>query len=163
MSKAFTSEETVDAPVIVSPRAPLPDGAPNYVTSRGLALLRAELETLEAERAKIEGASDAAARLPALAARLGELAARIGSAVEVDGPSQPAGEVRFGATATVRDQHGAERRYRIVGVDEADARAGLVAFVSPIARALLGRRVGELTALRTPRGEEELEIVAVTY
>jgi len=87
----------------------------------------------------------------------------ISSAVEVDVGVQPSDEVRFGATATVRDESGAERCYQIVGVDEADAREGRVAFILPIARALLSRKVGELTALRTPRGEEELEVAAVSY
>jgi transcription elongation factor GreB len=163
MSKAFTSEETVDDPVIVVPRSPLPAGVPNYVTRRGLALLRAELEDLESERASLDSASDGAARLAVLAARAAELAARIGSAVEVDESLQPSDEARFGATVTVRDETGSERRYKIVGVDEANAREGRVAFVSPLARALLGRRVGDTTALRTPRGEEELEVVAVSY
>jgi transcription elongation factor GreB len=163
MSKAFTSEETVDAPAIVQARAPLPAGVPNYVTRRGLQRLREELAALETERTHVERASDAAARLPVLAARMGDLAARIGSAVEIAPAGQPADEVRFGAFVTVRDEHGSERRYQIVGVDEADAREGLVAFVSPIARALLGRRAGDLIALRTPRGEETLEVISVSY
>lgn len=50
MSKAFTSEETPDDPIVVPARAPLPPGVPNYVTPRGLALLRAERATLEHER-----------------------------------------------------------------------------------------------------------------
>jgi transcription elongation factor GreB len=71
--------------------------------------------------------------------------------------------VRFGAAVEVRAATGAPRTYRIVGVDEAEPAAGLIAFVSPIARALLGRRVGESVSVRTPRGEEEIEIVRVDY
>jgi transcription elongation factor GreB len=163
MSKAFTSEETAEAPVIVSARAPMPAGVPNYVTRRGLALLRAELATLDEERAHAQAATDAAARLPAINVRLGALAARIGSAVEVDESAQPPDEVRFGATVTVSDEGGGRHRYKIVGVDEANAREGRVAFVSPVARALLGRRVGDTVLLRTPRGEEELEVLEIGY
>jgi transcription elongation factor GreB len=161
MSKAFTSEETADEPLVVAPRPPLPAGVPNYVTARGLALLRAELEALERERGELLASGDVGARLPTLIKRLAELSSRIAGAVEVDGSTHP--EVRFGATVTVRDERGELHRYQIVGVDEASGREGRVAFVSPVARALLGRRVGDTTAFRTPRGEEELEVVEISY
>ena len=77
-------------------------------------------------------------------------------------PPEPRDQVRFGATVTV-DGAGGVRRYQIVGVDEADAARGKIAFVSPLARALLGSAVGDTARLRAPRGEEELEIVAVEY
>ena len=166
MSKAFTSEETADEPIVVRARAPLPPGIPNYMTERGLALLREEHEKLEAERSAAEtGPEDARrARLLALAPRLAELSQRIGSAVVVEARGEDAAEqVRFGATVDVRDEEGQVRRYQIVGVDEANAREGRVAFVSPLARALLGRGVGERVSVPTPRGEEELEIIAIRY
>ena len=78
-----------------------------------------------------------------LGARVSALEDRLGSARLVDRASQPHGEVRFGATVTVRAEHGEERRYRIVGVDEADAAHGLLAFVAPLARALLGKHAGD--------------------
>jgi transcription elongation factor GreB len=160
MSKAFTSEETAEDVPVVAPRPPLPSGVPNYVTPRGLALLRAELAALERERDQLATA-DPGVRLPTLTHRLAELSARITGAVEVDESVHD--EVRFGATVTVRNEQGEERRYQIVGVDEANVREGRVAFVSPLARALLGRRAGDLAALRTPHGEEELEIVEIRY
>ena len=166
VSKAFTNEETADTPIIVRARAPLPAGVPNYVTARGLAQLRAELAELEHERAAHEGAAAEDGdrdHLAVLAARIAELAARIGSAELIDVTAQGADEVRFGATVRVRDGDGKERQYEIVGVDEADARVGKVAFVSPVAAALLGRRVGETVELRSPRGEEELEVVEIHY
>lgn len=163
VSKAFTDEETAEPPRLVAPRAPLPPGVPNYVTERGLALLRAELEALQAERADAEQRLPEVERGPALAAlaqRRAELEARIASAEVVRPPSGPADEVRFGSTVTVASERG-ERRYRIVGMDEADAAHGRIAFVAPLARALLGRVVGDVVRVRLPRGEEELEIVAV--
>jgi transcription elongation factor GreB len=163
VSKAFTNEETADDPIIVRARAPLPAGVSNYVTARGLAQLRAELEDLERERAAQGAGEDEPHGPGGLGARIAELAARIGSAVLVDATSHPADEVRFGATVVVRDADGRQRSYQIVGVDEADARTGKVAFVSPVARALLGRRVGETVVLRSPRGEEELEILEIHY
>jgi transcription elongation factor GreB len=165
VSKAFTSEETIDDPLIVRARAPLPAGVPNYVTARGLSLLREELGALERERAVLDASLDEGrhARLAPLNSRIGELSARIGGAVVVDGSSPAADEVRFGATVVVRDASGERRRYEIVGVDEANARDGRLAFVAPLARALLGRRVGELASVQTPRGEEELEVVEISY
>lgn len=166
MSKAFTSEEAPDEPAIVVPRAPLPDGVTNFVTPRGLELLRAEQRELAAARAGIEALADAgerAQKLAAWTARVAALAARLGSAHVVDPSQEPQHEVRFGATVVVRGDHGRERRYRIVGVDEADASRGDIAFVSPLARALLGSQLGDSVLVRTPRGEEELSVLAITY
>jgi transcription elongation factor GreB len=166
VSKAFTKEESAEAPVVVPPRAPLPAGVPNYVTPRGLERLRAEARDLAEERgaaeAGLEGAERARA-LALLARRRADLDERIASAVLVETPEQPCHEVRFGAAVTVRGEDGGERRYTIVGVDEADASRGRIAFVSPVARALLGRQVGEDATVLTPRGSEELEVISVDY
>ncbi|WP_394850157.1 GreA/GreB family elongation factor [Pendulispora brunnea] len=167
MSKAFTKDDASDDPVVVVPRAPLPPGTPNYVTPRGLAALRAEMRALDAERARLEGLDaevhrDRARELTAVHARIRDLGERLAGAVPVDPRGQPHDEVRFGAEITVEGEHG-ERRYEIVGVDEADAPQGRIAFVSPLARALLGKRVGDEVTVRTPRGKEELEILAIAY
>jgi transcription elongation factor GreB len=165
MSKAFTKDDADEPPLSVPTRAPLPAGTPNYVTPRGLALLRDELDVLLRERAAL-AASDAphtdAGRAPAaLRERVRALEERIASAMLVD-PSRTVGDVvRFGARVTVRGEDDATRRYAIVGVDEADASSGRVAFVAPLARALLGKRVGETVTVTTPRGEEEITIVAI--
>lgn len=165
MSKAFTDEETAEPPRLVRPRAPLPPGVPNYVTERGLALLQEELAALLAERARAERELSDTERAPALAAlaqRRAELEERIASAERVPPAAAPGDTVRFGATVTVTGDAG-RRRYRIVGVDEADAAQGRIAFLAPLARALLGRAVGDRVRVRRPRGDEELEIVAVDY
>ena len=72
-------------------------------------------------------------------------------------------QVFFGATVTVCDSSGCESAYCIVGVDEADAGNGLISWVSPLARALLKLREGEMATLRTPSGIQELEILSVSY
>lgn len=167
MSKAFKGEDASEAPLVVPPRAPLPPGVENYVTARGLAALKAEHERLLVERARFEAsAADNADRprsLASLAARVAAVEDRLGTARLVDPSSQPPGEVRFGATVTVRADGGEERRYRIVGVDEADVAHGQLAFVAPLARALLGKHAGDTAVVRTPRGEEELEVVSVEH
>jgi transcription elongation factor GreB len=166
VSKAFKGEDASEAPRVVPPRAPLPPGVDNYVTPRGLAALRAEHRRLLSERARVETSPEGADRLDTLAVvdqRLVALEERLASAHPVDPASQPREEARFGATVTVRAENGAEHRYRIVGVDEADAQHGSIAFVAPLARVLLGKRAGDTAHLRTPRREEELEILAVEY
>lgn len=171
MSKAFTKEDDDGAlPLPVPQRAPLPPGVPNYVTPRGLGLLKRELAALEAERAQLAaraGGEDERAEserrraLAVLQAQKGELEARIATAVPFDAASRPPGEVRFGTTVSVRGDSGPPRTYTLVGVDEARASEGRIAFTAPLARALLGKRVGEVVTVRTPRGEEELEVVAI--
>jgi hypothetical protein len=85
VSKAFTSEETPDDPIVVPPRAPLPAGIPNYVTLRGIELLRTELTTLERERGALAAAADdqeRARRLWINTARMAALAERIATTAE---------------------------------------------------------------------------------
>jgi transcription elongation factor GreB len=166
MSKAFTKDDAPQAPLVIPPRAPLPPGTPNYVTAQGIALLRAELE---AERARLNGDErdpERARKLVVTDARIADLAARIATASVVDPRGQPRDRVRFGATVTLRtlsggDSAGEERRFVIVGVDEAAPAAGRVAFLAPIARAIMGLRVGDTATLRTPEGEQLLEVAAI--
>jgi transcription elongation factor GreB len=164
MSRAFTKDDREEAPLVV-PRAPLPPGVKNYVTARGLAALLAERAELEGERARLiaSSAGAAAGEIARYGARIAELEARIASAERVNPAELPHDEVRFSAYVTLRDSSGEERRYQIVGVDEADVARGRIAFVAPLARALLGKRVADVVAVRTPRGEEELELIAVSY
>jgi transcription elongation factor GreB len=166
MSKAFTKDDDAGSePVVFASRAPLPPDTPNYVTPRGLALLQSELSALELERKRLAAQAEDAERRRAsaiLSSRVAELSHRIATAELVPAPGAR-DEVRFGATVHTSSAEGSPRVYRIVGVDEADAAHGSIAFVAPLARALLGRRVGDGVIVRTPRGEEELEITAVEY
>jgi transcription elongation factor GreB len=121
--------------------------------------LQGQRDQLEA---KVDG-DERRQRLAALSQRIVELEARLASAVLVEPGTQSADVVRFGATVTLLTDDGEERRYRIVGVDEADAAQGLVSFLAPIARAMLGRQVDDVISLNTARGTETLEIVAISY
>ncbi len=167
-SRAFVKEDASSEEVIIPARAPLPAGTPNHVTPRGMALLEAELAELTADQARLQrGDEDEAQRARKLAAvggRIDELRDRLASALLVDPSEAPAGEVRFGATVTVRTLSGTfageESQFTIVGVDEAEAAAGRVAFVAPIAQALLNLKIGEQVTLRTGRNEQLLEVVA---
>jgi transcription elongation factor GreB len=171
MSRAFIKNDDADEPVVIPPRAPLPPGVPNYVTPRGFALLKAELAELETERASLQGQAgeppEQKRRLSQLAGLIAELTQRIASARVVDFRTQPRNSARFGATVTLMtlgdSQRGEVRRFTIVGVDEADAAAGRIAFTAPLAHALLGRGVGEQVMLETATGEETLRIDAIEY
>ncbi len=171
MSSAFLKNERADDPVVIPARAPLPPGTTNYVTSRGLSLLREELAELEQEHAHAQihepDATDRMRQLALLNGRIGALNQRIATAKVVDTHEHPENEVRFGATVRLQSRsakHGkADRQWTIVGVDEADAANGRIAFTAPIARLMLGKHVGDSIALRTPQGENLMEITGISY
>jgi transcription elongation factor GreB len=71
--------------------------------------------------------------------------------------------VFFGATVTYADPRGAERTVTIVGIDEADLDQGKVSWISPIARALMKSREGDVVELRTPAGDEPIEVIEIRY
>lgn len=167
MSRAFLKNESADDPVVIPARAPLPPGTTNYVTPRGLALLRQELADLEADRVRVQlSETDETERTRQLAlinGKVGALNQRIATASVIDPATQPSDEVRFGATVTLHPTTGPDRHLTIVGVDEADAAQGRIAFTAPIARAMQGKRVGETVTLRTVRGEDRLVVTAIEY
>ena len=165
MSRAFV-KETDDAP-----DEPLPDRPesehPNYVTASGLAQLRTRIAELEAERlelARVAPDDDSARdRLRYVERDLRYFRRRLDTARPVE-PATAAGAtaaVGFGATVTVRDDAGDERRYRIVGEDEAEPEQGLVSWVSPLARVLEGARVGDHVVWRRPAGALGLTVLAI--
>ncbi len=165
MSKAFTRES--DEEHNAAPTRPfgteLPPGVKNYMTPAGAARLREEIERLsKIERPALAAASDASA-LREIDRRLAFLGRRLEALQVIDPASQPPGRVLFGATVIVRGEDDAEHRYRLVGIDEAEPQRGDVSWRSPIATALLGAQVGDVVTVRLPRGDEELEVVAVSY
>ena len=95
--------------------------------------------------------------------RISYLQASLQTAVVVAPPILPQARVRFGASVTVRDGSGGVSRYRIVGVDETDIDRGWVSWLSPIAKALLNARLGERVRFELPSGQEELEILNISY
>jgi transcription elongation factor GreB len=157
VSKAFTKEEEGEGLDDLPPVEAWPSGVKNYLTPAGHAALKREIEALR-EAPRGDGR-----RKVQLDQRLAGLLQRLEAAEVIDPTAQPRDVARFGATVTVEDEEGGARRYRIVGVDEADPRRGLVSWRSPVAAALTGRRVGDSTLLRTPAGDEELTVTAIDY
>lgn len=166
MSKAFTKESD-DGPgndVPTDFKDPLPPGVKNYVTPEGAEALRKELARLESEP-RPKSTSDRAARkrLEALDRRIQFFRDRVANMAVVDLGSQDKDSVHFGATVTVADEEGNEKSYRIVGVDESDPSKGKISWISPIAKALISARVGDVVTLELPDGNAELEILQIEY
>ncbi len=181
MSKAFVKEDGPEEED-ESPSAPaLPHGTKNYMTRRGYALLKAELEQLvRTERPELVQVVSWAAkngdrsengdyiygkkRLREIDRRIRFLMKRLETSVLVDPAQQENTEqVFFGATVTVCDAEGGELSYQIVGIDEADAGKGMISWISPLARALLKAREGDTVRFHSPSGPRELEIVEIRY
>lgn len=167
MSRAFVKDDAASEPILVPPRAHLPPGTPNYVTPRGLALLQAELAELTEERKQLESDEANAPQMALLQGRIDELEDRITSAKVVDPADALGDQVGFGANVTVEmlkgKSAGQEHRFTIVGVDEAAVTEGRVAFIAPIAQALLGHRIGDEVDLQTARDRQALRIVVIQY
>ena len=155
MSRGFIKEGDQEEIPMVPPRAYLPDGVPNYVTKEGLDALKEELKNLEEERVK---AGDNYIMVNFIDATIKQLVGRINSAVEVDLSKVSKDTVSFGAWVRYNG-----RVVRIVGVDEADVNKGLVSFVSPIAKSLIGKKAGDVIELKGPRGKERVEVKEVSF
>jgi transcription elongation GreA/GreB family factor len=164
MSRAFVKDDNGDAHDAL-PDIPLSDH-PNYETSRGMTMLRERLVNMQARRDALKAIEDDALaeqrELASLERELRRLSARVASAIEVDLSKQPHDRVAFGATVTVESNEG-ERRWQIVGEDEADAEHGLVSYVSPLASALIGARVGDEVRWQRPAGDIMIEVIAIDY
>ncbi len=153
MSRGFVKEGDQEEIPMVLPRAFLPTGTPNYVTLEGLKLLQEEMEVLKKQW------SDAGINYVTknyIDAKMRLLSERINNAVLVDPAKANPDVVSFGMYVRYND-----KVIRIVGVDEADASKGLVSFISPIAKALIGRRKGDKFEIKVPRGIELVEIQEV--
>lgn len=153
MSRAFVKESD-DAPEL--PDRPVSE-YPNYVTARGLALIDAELEKYRAALAEAQAAEDRDA-IAAASRELRYWTHRRASA-ELQPPPEDDDTVRFGSRVTIErgapdSKGGRKQTYRIVGEDEADPSKGTLSYVSPLARALLGKEVGDV--VRAGSGEAEI-------
>ena len=153
---------------------------PNYLTPEGAKKLQAELnQLLNVQRAKVvHEVAEAAAqgdrsenaeyiygkkKLREIDRRIRFITKRLDSAVVVKQDEGGHPEVRFGATVDVEDENGKKSRYLIVGPDEASPSDGRLSFQSPLGRALMKRKVGDVVTVQRPAGEIEIEIKAISY
>ena len=154
---------------------------PRFITPEGFARVRAEYDELfGVERPKmVEVVSWAASlgdrsenadylygkkRLREIDRRLAHLA-RIMKAAKVVDPTKQAdrGQVRFGATVELADEDDNRRTVTIVGDDETDASAGRIGWSAPLARALIGAKIGDERIVRLPAGEKSYEVIGIRY
>jgi transcription elongation factor GreB len=183
MSKAFTRED--DAPEEDfegdEEANPIPAGSKNYLTPAGWRRMRDELTWLvKTERPNVTSVVSWAAklgdrsenadyqygkkRLREIDRRIRYLTKRLEAAEVVDPATrEDTDQVFFGATVTYASSEGVEQTVRIVGIDEMDPGRHYVSWISPVARALIKAREGETVHLRTPAGDQELEILEVRY
>lgn len=155
MSRGFIKEGDQEDIPMVPPRAHLPKGIPNYVTHEGLEALNNERKDLENQRAEANGNYIICNFIDA---KLKLLIDRINSAVEVDLSKASKDVVSFGAWVRYND-----RTIRIVGVDEADFAKGLLSFLSPIAKALIGKKIGDTFEVVVPKGKETVIIQQISF
>jgi transcription elongation factor GreA len=95
-------------------------------------------------------------------ARIGELESKVGTAEVLDPPTS-GDRVTFGSTVKLEDEEGRETAYQIVGSDEADPRRGLISIMSPLARTLIGKKVGDTVTAQLPGGQKTFEILAANF
>jgi len=180
VSKAFTRETDEDEDLEPDAAESGPPVEKNYITPAGYRRLREELAALwDVERPRlVETIAWAASngdrsenadyiygkrRLREVDRRIRFLSKRIDAAEVVDNVGRDDDRAFFGATVAYRDRAGLQRTVAIVGIDEVDPARGRVSWISPIAKALLRAREGDVVVLRTPAGAEEIEVLEVRY
>ena len=178
MSKAFTREDS-DAPEEEFEAPQPPAGGKNYISPAGFARLKAELrELVEVERPRVVQTVAWAAsngdrsengdyiygkrRLREIDRRVRFLIKRLENAEVVHSAGRDTDQVFFGASVRLKLQ-AEEKTITILGLDEVDPARGIVSWISPIAKALIKAREGDTVILRTPAGEEKVEILEVSY
>lgn len=183
MSKAFTKEDDErDDSGDTGPDAGLRalGGKKNYMTLKGFSRLKAGLhELLHKTRPEITQVVAWAAsngdrsenadyiygkrRLREIDRKIRFLTKRLEIAEVIDPAQVKSSKVQFGATVTYCGEDGKEKTVHIVGIDETEPSCGKISWISPLAKALLNREAGSIVLFRSPRGEEELEIMQVRY
>jgi transcription elongation GreA/GreB family factor len=165
MSRGFVKEDDLEHAGTDLPERQISAHA-NYVTPNGLKQLNTEAEALDKKRAELILLKDDAMAKQALAKvdrDLRYLSARLQASILVEPAGQDKSTVLFGATVIVEDEEGIHQTFTIVGEDEADMAQLKVSYVSPIARALIARKVGDVVMWKRPAGDVELEIIEIAY
>ena len=165
MSRGFVKEDDLEHAGTDLLERPVSD-LPNYVTATGLQQLQQKFDTLESARLTLTKKKDdpfAAQQLAEIARDQRYFAAKLESALLVDTKQHPQDEIRFGAIVTVEDEDGQSHDFAIVGEDEADIANNKVSWASPLAKALIGHKIGETVNWKRPAGNTELEITAIRH
>ena len=165
MSRAFINEDNHVETPFVPPRAHLPRGITNYVTPAGLEALLDERDELQ-KRLKELNEGEEIGKLSAINAihiKLDRLENRIITANVVEKDEQDMSEVRFGSEVLLQiGKSKKTRKLQIVGVDEADMKKGKLSFISPLAKAMMNKKVGEEVVLKLERGQSVFKVLEIS-
>ena len=166
MSRGFVKEDDQEEVPIVPQRAYLPEGVTNFVTRTGMDQLLAEKQMLIHEKDNLSSTNENEKRITLnhINAKLQLLNNRIAEARIVDLKEQPQNEIRFGALVTLKTEaSGNIQVFRVVGVDEADIAKSKISFISPLAKALINKKVGDKIILKRDREDIVFEIMDIAY
>ena len=164
MSRGFVKEDDLELAGTDLPERPI-SAQPNYVTVNGYAQLQQKAEALEVTRLQLKANKDDASaqqKLAVVERDLRYVSARLENAI-LTTPNKSAEQVLFGATVEVEDEDGKLHQFTIVGEDEADIHLNKVSWVSPLAKALIGNKVGDVVNWSRPAGNTTLEIISIHY
>ena len=166
MSRGFVKEDDQEEVPLVPPRADLPAGTENFVTQNGLNSLLEEKENLLREQENLDASQEKEYRISFnhINAKLQLLNERIGSAKIVDSKKLPQDEIHFGATVTFKNvENNATQTFQIVGVDEANISQKKISFITPLAKALIHKKVGEQAILNLGERKSVFDILKIAY
>jgi len=166
MSRGFVKEDDQEEIPIVPQRAFLPEGVTNFVTPAGMNQLLAEKEMLINEKDNLSSDSENEKRIALnyINAKLQLLNNRIAEARIINLNEQPQNEIRFGALVTLKTEaSNSIQTFQIVGVDEADISKGKISFISPVAKSLINKKIGDTVVLKRAKEDVVVEILAITY
>jgi transcription elongation factor GreB len=164
MSRGFVKEDDQEEIPIVPQRAYLPEGVTNFVTRTGMEQLLAEKESLIREKDNLASTNEQEKRIALnyINAKLQLLNNRIAEARVVDPKEQPQNKIMFGATVSLKTaMSGKIQTFQIVGVDEADIARGKISFLSPLAKVLINKKVGDKVSIKRDREDIIYEIVEI--
>jgi len=166
MSRGFVKEDDQEEVPRVPQRATLPEGVTNFVTRTGMEQLLSEKEALISERENLNITRENEKRIALnyINAKLQLLNNRIAEARLFDPTEHQQNEIMFGATVRLRTPAtGSVKTFQIVGVDEADIAKGKISFISPLAKVLINKKVGDKVTLKRERDEIVFEVLEIAY
>ncbi|MCZ2085475.1 MAG: GreA/GreB family elongation factor [Flavobacteriales bacterium] len=166
MSRGFVKEDDQEEVPLVPPRADLPTGTENFVTQNGMDSLLKEKEELLMEQENLDSSQEKEYRIAFnhLNAKLQLLNERIASAKIVDSKKLPQDEVHFGANVTFKNvENNSTQTFQLVGVDEANISQKKISFITPLAKALMHKKVGEQAILNLGERKSVFEILKIEY
>ena len=165
MSRGFVKEDDQEEIPMVPQRAYLPAGVTNFVTRVGMNELLAEQQLLINEKENLSNSSENEKRIALnyINAKLQLLTNRIAEARIVNLKEQPQNEIRFGALVTLKTDTSVNvQTFQIVGVDEANISKGKISFISPFAKSLINKKIGDKVVLKRAKEDIVFEILDIS-